>query len=69
MEIDMDDEFIWGANIVYSDEKSSSIIQSDKGIKIIAKLDYNREYKLATLRVYGSVVLIDIIGNRRKESQ
>lgn len=62
VEIDIDDEFIWGTNIVSSDEKFSSIIQNDEGIKIIAKLDYNSEDNLATLKVYDSVVLIDVEG-------
>lgn len=62
VEIDIDDEFIWGTNIVFSDEKSSSIIQNDEGVEIIAKLDYISEDNLATLKVYDSVVLIDIEG-------
>jgi hypothetical protein len=62
VEIDIDDEFIWGTNIVFSDEKSSSIIQNDEGVKIIAKLDYNSEDNLATLKVYDSVVIIDVEG-------
>lgn len=62
IDIDIDDEFIWGTNIVFSDEKSSSIIQNDEGVKIIAKLDYNSEDNLATLKVYDSVVIIDVEG-------
>lgn len=62
VEIDIDDEFIWDTNIVFSQEKSSAIIQNDEGIKIIAKLDYNSENNLAILKIYDSVVLIDLEG-------
>ncbi|WP_291562649.1 MULTISPECIES: hypothetical protein [unclassified Clostridium] len=62
VEMDIEDDFIWDTNIVLSCEKSSVIIQNDEEIKIVAKLDYNSEDNLATLKIYDSVVLIDIEG-------
>lgn len=62
VEIDIDDDFIWDTNILFSCEKSSVIVQNDEEIKIVAKLDYNSEGSLATLKIYDSVVLIDIEG-------
>ena len=62
VEMDIDDELIWETNICFSSENSNVIIQKDKGIKIVAKLDYNSESNLATLKVYDSIVLIDIEG-------
>jgi hypothetical protein len=62
VEMDIDDELIWKTNICFSSENGNVIIQKDKGIKIVAKLDYNSEDNLATLKVYDSIVLIDIEG-------
>ena len=62
VEIDIDDEFIWNANIAFSSEKSSAIIEKEVGVKIIGKLYYNSESNLATLNVYYGVVLIDVEG-------
>ncbi|SHJ56310.1 hypothetical protein SAMN05444401_3299 [Clostridium amylolyticum] len=60
VEMDIDDELIWKANTYFSSENGNLIIQKDEGIKIVAKLDYNSEDNLATLKVYDSIVLIDI---------
>lgn len=60
VEMDIDDELIWKTNIYFSSENGNLIIQKDEGIKIVAKLDYNSEDNLATLKVYDSIVLIDI---------
>ena len=60
--MDIDDEFIWKTNICFSDKNDNVIIQEGSGIKIIAKLDYNNEYDLATLIVYDSIVLVDVEG-------
>lgn len=62
VEMDIVDEFIWNTNIVFSNEKSSAIIQNSEGVKIIAKLDYNSEDNLSVLNIYDSVVLIDVEG-------
>ena len=62
VEMDIDDELIWKTNICFSSENNNVIMQKDKGIKIVAKLDYNNEDNLATLKVYDSIVLIDIEG-------
>lgn len=60
VEVDIDDDLIWKTNIYFSSENGNVIIQKDEGIKIVAKLDYNSEDNLATLKVYDSIVLIDI---------
>lgn len=62
VEMDIDDELIWKTNICFSSENDNVIIQKDKGSKIVAKLDYNSEDNLATLKVYDSIVLVDIEG-------
>lgn len=62
VEMDIDDELIWETNICFSSENDNAIIQKDKGIKIVAKLDYNSEANLAILKAYDSIVLIDIEG-------
>ena len=62
VEMDIDDELIWKTNICFSSENDNAIIQKDEEIKIVAKLDYNSEANLATLKVYDSIVLIDIEG-------
>ena len=51
VEMDIDDELIWKTNICFSSENDNAIIQKDKEIKIVAKLDYNSEANLATLKV------------------
>lgn len=62
VEMDIDDELIWETNICFSSENSNVIMQKDNEIKIVAKLDYNSEDNLATLKIYDSIVLIDIEG-------
>lgn len=62
VEVDIDDEFTWNTNIVLSVESVSSISQDEKHINIVAKLDYNYEDNLASLKVDGSIVLIDLEG-------
>ena len=62
VEIDIDDELIWKTNICFSSENDNVIIQGENGIRIVAKLDYNSEYNLATVKVYDSIVLIEIEG-------
>ena len=61
VEMDIDDELIWKTNICFSSESNNVIMQKDKGIKIVAKLDYNNEDNLATLKVYDSIVLIIVL--------
>lgn len=68
VEMDIDDELIWKTNICFSSESNNVIMQKDKGIKIVAKLDYNNEDNLATLKVYDSIVLIDIEGIKQNIS-
>ena len=65
VEMDIDDELIWETNICFSSENHSAIIQKDKGVKIVAKLDYNSEANLAIIEVYESMVLIEIEGIKR----
>ena len=62
VEMDIDDELIWKTNICFSCENDNMIIQEGSGVKIVAKLDYNSEDDLATLRVYDSIVLVDVEG-------
>lgn len=62
VEMDIDDELIWETNICFSSENGNVIIQKGSGVKIVAKLDYNSEDDLATLRVYDSIVLVDVEG-------
>ncbi|PFZ40682.1 hypothetical protein COL77_20695 [Bacillus wiedmannii] len=62
VEIHIDDEFIWNTNITFSDKNANAIIQNSKGVKVIAKLDYNSEDNLATLNIYDSIILIDLEG-------
>ena len=68
VEMDIDDELIWKTNICFSSENNNVIMQKDNGIKIVAKLDYNSEDNLATLKVYDSIVLIDIEGIKQNIS-
>lgn len=62
VEMDIDDELIWKTNICFSSENDSVIIQKGSRVKIVAKLDYNSEDNLATLKVYDSIVLVDVEG-------
>lgn len=61
VEMDIDDELIWNSNIFLSNEKNE-IVSNSNGIKIRGKLNYNSEYNLAILKVYDSIILIDIAG-------
>lgn len=62
VEMDIDDELIWKTNIYFASKDDNVIIQEERGIKIVAQLDYNKENDLATLRVYDSIVLVDVEG-------
>lgn len=62
VELDIDDELIWKTNICFSSENNNVIIQEGSGVKIVAQLDYNSKDNLATLKVYDSIVLIDVEG-------
>jgi hypothetical protein len=62
VEMDIDDELTWKTNICFSSENDSVIIQKGSRVKIVAKLDYNSEDNLATLKVYDSIVLVDVEG-------
>ena len=62
VEMDIDDELIWKTNICFSSENDNVIIQEGSRVKIVAKLDYNSEDDLATLKVYDSIVLVDVEG-------
>ncbi|NFI94304.1 hypothetical protein FC961_07885 [Clostridium botulinum] len=62
VEMDIEDELIWKTNICFSTENDSVIIQKGSGVKIVAKLDYNSEDNLAILKVYDSIVLVDVEG-------
>lgn len=63
VEMDIDDELRWNSNIFLSNKKTNEIVSnSNNKIKIIGRLDYNNEYNLATLKVYNSIVLIDVEG-------
>lgn len=62
VEMDIDDELVWKTNICFSGKNDNVIIQQESGVKIVAKLDYNSENDLATLRVYDSIVLVDVEG-------
>ena len=62
VEMDIDDELIWKTNICLASKDDSVIIQEERDIKIVAQLNYNKENDLATLRVYDSIVLVDVEG-------
>lgn len=66
VELDIDDVLLWGINIVPTKENVDVIIQKTEYIKIIAKLDYDTENDFASLKVYDSIVLVDLIGLDRK---
>ena len=66
VEMDIDDVLLWGVNIVPTKENVDLIIQKTEYIKIIAKLDYDTENDFASLKVYDSIVLVDLIGLDRK---
>lgn len=60
VEMDIDDELIWKTNICLASKDDKVIIQEERDIKIVAQLNYNKENDLATLRVYDSIVLVDV---------
>lgn len=62
VEMDIDDELIWKTNICLASKDDNVIIQEERDIKIVAQLNYNKENDLATLRVYDSIVLVDVEG-------
>ena len=62
VEMDIDDELIWKTNICLASKDDKVIIQEERDIKIVAQLNYNKENDLATLRVYDSIVLVDVEG-------
>ena len=66
VEMDIDDVLWWGVNIIPTKENVDVIIQKTEYIKIIAKLDYDTENDFASLKVYDSIVLVDLIGLDRK---
>ena len=66
VEMDIDDVLLWGVNIFPTKENVDVIIQKTEYIKIIAKLDYDIENDFASLKVYDSIVLVDLIGLDRK---
>ena len=63
VEMDIDDELIWKTNICLASKDDNVIIQEERDIKIVAQLNYNKENDLATLRVYDSIVLVDVEGS------
>ena len=62
VEMDIDDELIWKTSICLASKDDNVIIQEERDIKIVAQLNYNKENDLATLRVYDSIVLVDVEG-------
>ena len=62
VEMDIDDELIWKTNICLASKDDNVIIQEERDIEIVAQLNYNKENDLATLRVYDSIVLVDVEG-------
>lgn len=62
VEMDIDDELIWKTNICFSSENDNVIVQEGGKVKMVAKLYYNSEDDLAILRVYDSIVLVDVEG-------
>lgn len=62
VEMDIDDELIWKTNIRFTTENDDKIVQEPSSTKIVARLDYAIETDLAALRVYDSIVLVDVTG-------
>ena len=62
VEMDIYDELIWKTNIRFTTEDDDMIVQEPSSTKIVARLDYAIETDLAALRVYDSIVLVDVTG-------
>lgn len=62
VELEIDENFTWGDNIILSTENRSSIRQEDKHTTIVAKLDFNYEDNLASINMNESIILIELEG-------
>ncbi|MBI6871797.1 hypothetical protein [Clostridium aciditolerans] len=62
VELDIDENFTWGKNIVSTTKNKSLIRQSGKYITIVAKLDFNYEDNFASIDMNESVILIELEG-------
>lgn len=62
VEVDIDDNFIQGKNIIQSKGNKASIREGDGYVTIIAKLEYNAKDNLGSINIEGSIIMIDLEG-------